>query len=281
LKVKSALKFLTERLSQIEEKDYARFEALCILAHFLKTSPLNVFLFLEKEVSEEEIRQILELRLSRFPLAYILKEAWFWGRKFFVEEGVLIPRQDTELLVEVFLESGIREGWILELGLGSGAVTITLLLERPDLKAAGIELSCKALEVCCKNAELHGVKKRFFPVKGDWLSPLSPAQLFSAIISNPPYISEKEWSSLPEEVKREPYEALIAGKTGLEFHERLIAEARDFLIKGGFLFFEIGYNQKQKVEELLKKYCWKYQFYRDLSGHYRVVKAWRDEDLRG
>ncbi len=279
MKIKEALELLKSEFLKVEDKYFAKKEALLILAHFLGTSPLNVYLYLDKDIAEEKIFKILKKRLSGYPLAYILKEAWFWGRKFFVEEGVLIPRQDTEILVEAFLESKIQNGFFLELGVGSGAIAITILLEKPSLKAFGVDVSPYALRICQKNSSYYGVSSRLFLLKANWLSAFRKAPLFSAIISNPPYVSQKEWNSLAEEVKKEPYQALVAGKTGIEYHEKLIKESSQFLKQKGFLFFEIGYNQKHQVEELLKKFGWRYQFYRDLSGYYRVVKAWKNEDL--
>lgn len=106
MKVKSALSLLKEKLLKIEEEEYAEKEALEILAYLLDIKPLEVYLHLEKEIPFEKLEKILEERLNRKPLPYIFKRAYFWGRPFFVEEGVLIPRQDTELLIEVFLKKG-------------------------------------------------------------------------------------------------------------------------------------------------------------------------------
>ena len=280
MKIKEAFELLKLELLKVEDSYFAKKEALLILAHFLNTSPLNIYLYFDKDIAEKEVLQILKKRLAGYPLAYVLKEAWFWGRKFFVEEGVLIPRQDTEILVEAFLESKIQKGVFLELGVGSGAIAITLLLEKPDLSAFGVDISSDALRICQKNSDYHGVNNKLFLLKADWLGAFRRAPLFSAIISNPPYISQAEWNGLAEEVKKEPYQALVAGETGLEYHEKLVKEASQFLKPEGFLFFEIGYNQKHRVEKLLKEFGWSYQFYKDLSGYYRVVKAWRDEDLR-
>jgi len=256
MKIKEILNVLEKELQKIEEPYFAKKEALLILSYFLKTSPLNVYLYLEKKIEnkvQEKIFAILKKRLLYIPLAYLLKEAWFWGRKFLIDEGVLIPRQETEILVEAFLESNIKQGTFLELGIGSGVISISILLERPLLKAFGIDISKKAIEVCKKNRAYYKLEKRLNLLQGNWFSPFQKKPIFSAIISNPPYISKNEWEILPEEVKKEPFEALVAGETGLEFHEKLLKESHLFLKKGGFLFFEIGYNQKKRSRKSIKK----------------------------
>ena len=277
MKVLKALRYAQEILSQIENKEYAKWEALLILSHLLNTSPLKVYLYLDKEIPEENFLKILEERKNKKPLPYILKEAYFWGRKFYIEEGVLIPRQETETLISVFLDLPIKEGKILELGVGSGVIIITLLLERPELKAFAVDISSKALEITRKNAKAYRVEERLFLIKGDWFFPISEKSLFNAIVSNPPYISFSEWDTLDEEVKLfEPKEALLAGKEGTEFQESLLKFAYKYLKKEGFLIFEIGYNQGKRIKEMLKFYKWKFEIYKDLKGYDRVVLAWKE-----
>jgi len=130
-----------------------------------------------------------------------LKTTYFWGRKFYVEEGVLIPRQDTEVLVSAFLELPLKTGKVLELGVGAGAISVTLLLERKELKVFAVDIEPKALKITKKNAKTYKVEKRLFLIKGDWFSPFLEKPLFNAIVSNPPYISCEEWETLDEEVK--------------------------------------------------------------------------------
>ncbi|RLG11563.1 peptide chain release factor N(5)-glutamine methyltransferase [Candidatus Pacearchaeota archaeon] len=277
MKVHYAIKYATNFLSEIEDKDYAKWETLIILSYLLNTSPLQVYLYLDKEIPDNQFFKILSERKTGKPLPYILKEAYFWGRKFYIEEGVLIPRQDTETLISVFFDLKIEKGKILELGTGSGAISITLLLEKPGLKVFGVEKSVKAIEVSLINARKYNVIERFFLIKGDWLDPIYPEPVFKAIVSNPPYISAKEWEKLERDVRNfEPPDALIAGEKGIEYQEIMIKEADKFLCKKGFLIFEIGYNQSQKIRELLEVYKWRYKFYKDLRNYERVVVAWKE-----
>uniref|UniRef100_A0A7V5XI39 Release factor glutamine methyltransferase n=1 Tax=Thermodesulfobacterium geofontis TaxID=1295609 RepID=A0A7V5XI39_9BACT len=277
MKVLQALKHAKEVLSEIEDKEYAKWETLLILSHLLKVPPLNVYLYLDKEISQKSFLKILEERKKKKPLPYILKTTYFWGRKFYVEEGVLIPRQDTENLVSAFLELPLKKGRVLELGVGAGTISVTLLLERKNLKVFAVDINPKALRITKKNAKNYKVEKRLFLIKGDWFSPFLEKPFFDAIVSNPPYISSEEWETLEEEVKLyEPKSALVSGKEGTEFQEKLLKFSDKYLLKGGFLIFEIGYNQGKKIRELLDFYRWSFKIYRDLKGYERVVVAWKE-----
>ncbi|QER41206.1 peptide chain release factor N(5)-glutamine methyltransferase [Thermodesulfobacterium sp. TA1] len=277
MKVSQAFNQGKKLLSQIEDPEYANWEVLLILSYLLKVKPLEVYLFFDKDIPEEEFFKIIQARLTKKPLAYILKEAYFWGRKFEIEEGVLIPRQDTEILIEAFLDLGIEKGKVLEVGVGSGINLITLLLEKSGLEGFGVDINPKTLRLTFKNARLHQVEKRIFLFKGDGLTLFKNRPIFEVILSNPPYLSLKEWEDLEEEVRIfEPKEALVAGTVGTEFHERLMKEAPFYLKKGGFLILEMGYNQGKKIRELARRYEWKSRFYQDLRGYERVVVLWKD-----
>lgn len=276
MKVKEALPYLQEALLRVEDPVSARSSALIILSYFLKTSPLNVFLHPEDEVPEAELKRILEERLTLKPLPYILKEAYFYGRAFYVEEGVLIPRPETETLISAFLDTGIQEGFILELGCGSGIISITLLLECPKLKAFAVDISKKATEVTKKNAYIHRVSDRLFLMRGDWFTPLKKAPFFKAILSNPPYISLEEWGTLDKEVRDfEPKEALVAGPSGTEFQKKLLEVAPSYLQEGGFLIFEMGYNQASTIIKLVNEYGYEFKFYKDLLNIERCALIWK------
>ncbi len=190
MKVKEAFSYLFESLSKIEEPYLAKKEAREILAHLLNLSPLDVYLYPEREVSEKEIERILRERLTLKPLPYILKRAYFFGRPFYLEEGVLIPRQETEILVEIILkklkEKNLKEVIFLELGCGSGILSITLLLEDKTLRGFANDISDKALKVTKKNASIYGVKERLNLLKGNWFSPFKKKPQFHIILSNPP-----------------------------------------------------------------------------------------------
>jgi release factor glutamine methyltransferase len=281
VKVKEAFAYLLEKLSQIEDPYFAKKEAREILAHLLNLSPLEIYLYPEKEVAKEDLERILKERLTLKPLPYILKKVYFFGRAFYLEEGVLIPRQESEILVEVILniirERRLKDGTLLELGCGSGVLSITLLLEEKSLRVFANDISDTALRVTRENAKMHKVVERLRLLKGDFLSPFKKKPLFHLIFSNPPYLSHKEWEALDPEVKLfEPKEALLSGIQGTEFQEILIKEASFYLKEGGFLIFEMGYNQSQRISELAKAFNWKYQFFRDLLGYERVALLWRE-----
>ncbi len=240
-----------------------------------------MLLHLEDSVSSsflKDLERVLKERLKRKPLPYILKETFFWGRPFYVEEGVLIPRQDTELLIEIILkEIGSEEKKeFFEIGVGSGIISITLLLERKNLKGFCNDISQKAIEITLKNAKTYNVLERLFLWRGNLFQELKERIKFDFIVSNPPYISQEEWKFLSEEVKNfEPEEALISGEKGTEFQERIVIEGFKFLKKNGFILLEMGYNQKERLEDFFKKLKVGFKFFKDYGGRWRVVKVWR------
>ncbi len=279
MKVRSALKFLTEALAQRLPEERAKREALEMLAHILGVSPLNVWLKLEEEVSEDRVRSILNRRLSGEPLPYILGVAYFYGRPFYVDRRVLIPRQETEVVVEHFLEVAPEQGTLLDLGVGSGILVITILLERPNYIAFAVDISKPALEVAKKNAKLHRVDSRLYLILGDAFQPFKKKPLFTAVISNPPYISEEEYKSIDEEVRLfEPKIALVSGKTGLEFYELILKYATKLLKDDGFIVVELGYNQEKLVSDLARAFGFKVEFKKDLLGYKRSALIWKGKN---
>ncbi len=280
MKVSSALKFLTKALSQKLPEDRAKREALEILSHLLGVPPLNIWLKSEEEVSDEVLKHIISRRLTGEPLPYILEVAYFYGRPFYVGKGVLIPRPETEVLIEHFLEVAPPQGVILDLGIGSGILAITILLEKPGYRAFGIDISREALRIAQRNAELHGVSSRLYLILGDALQPFKEKTLFTAIVSNPPYISEEEFETLDEEVRLfEPRFALVSGKTGLEFYELILHQAPKLLQEGGFILVELGYNQGKSVYELAQALGYKVEFKKDLLGYQRSALIWKEKNI--
>ncbi len=247
-------------------------ETRLILAHILGIGPLDLFLYLERKIPGKEFERLLRERASGKPLAYVLGEVEFYGRRFEIVPGVLIPRPETEILVETVLQTPLPPGPLLELGVGSGVVIITCLQELEDRWALGIDVSTLALRLTRRNALRYGIKDRLHLCQGDWLSPLRPSPCWAAIISNPPYVSEREKEYLSWEILRyEPPEALFAGPDGLEYIRRTIEEAPDYLLPEGFLFLEIGYGQKDPVERLCQERGLEVNFRKDLAGIDRVA----------
>jgi release factor glutamine methyltransferase len=207
------------------------------------------------------------------PIAYILKQKEFYGETFYINKNVLIPRPETEILVEHAVE-GINKkpGNILDIGSGSGVIAI-LLAKLTGSTVTAIEKSRKALYVLKKNIALHGVTEKVTPVYGD-LFPAA-AYRFDMIVSNPPYGSEAEWQELAPNVKdHEPKEAVVAGEDGLLVIRRIVDGAKYFLKPGGKLLIEIGYKQEAPVRKILQasKFT-QIESFKDYSSIPRVVLA--------
>ncbi len=259
------------------KKEEAENEIRLILAHLLKIPPLRIYLY-EEELPKDIVRRfqkILEGRLKGIPLAYLLGEVEFFGHRFFVSPGVLIPRPETEILVEAVLETlPCGPARLCELGVGSGVISLTLALECPDFCVFGVESSSAALKVACKNRRYWNLEEKVFFIQGDWLAPLRKGPFFEAIVSNPPYIAPEEWPELPPEVRdHEPKGALLAEEHGLAFIRRTLEQAPDYLRPGGYVFLEIGYNQASLVASMAKGLGYRITFKRDFLGFKRVLVA--------
>ncbi len=209
------------------------------------------------------------------PLAYLLGKTEFMGLPFQVNPSVLIPRQDTERLVEWVLEDiGPEAERIADIGTGSGCIAESLLYYNKKLRAAATDNSPAALEVARQNARLLGVSDRAAFYQGDLFEALETEPRFDRIVSNPPYIDREAMRRLPETVRFEPEEALFGGEDGLDFYRRIAKDAPSHLKPGGTLYFEIGYDQGQSVPSLLDALHYKnIRVRRDYAGHDRVVRC--------
>ncbi len=247
-----------------------------ILAHLLgrKVSSLPL---LESDLSPETVRRFRELmdrRIEGVPTAYLLGEWDFYGRTFRVREGVLIPRPETELLVEKILSLIPDEGvWGFEIGCGSGCISITLLREKENLRMTAGDLNPSAVSLTLENARLHGVVERIEVLAGDMFEPVA-GRKFSFVVSNPPYVPAHLWGKLPREVRREGHLSVIGGEKGYEFYERFCAEVRDYLLPGGFVALEIGHDQGKVVRDLLVSAGFEVMIYKDYAGQDRIALGW-------
>ena len=250
-------------------------EARWLLAYALEMKHHELASRTEQSVTEEQLARVLSLvrrRESREPLQYILGTQEFCGLEFSVTSAVLIPRPETELLIqETVREGGFAEGAVLvDVGTGSGCVAVTLATILGDMRIFALDCSHDALSVAKGNAERHGVSDKIVWLEGDLLSPLreySVAGAVDAIISNPPYIAEAEWAGLPPEVRDyEPRQALLAGPQGTEFHERLIHDSKQFLVPGGLLVMELGQGQAPLVRRVA-----------EAAGGYTGLQTVKDE----
>ena len=215
----------------------------------------------------------LKRRMQHEPCQYIIGHTEFYGLSFLVNEHVLIPRQDTELLVEEALKTTAEDSAVLDLCTGSGAVAVAIKHTHPGAAVTALDISKEALETAKKNAEQNGCEIEF--LLSDLFEELGTERKFDVIVSNPPYISETEYETLMPEVKdHEPSLALLAGEEGLDIYRRLIAEAPRYLAKGGALLVEIGCSQAEAVSRLFKENGFKeIKVIKDLAGLDRVVSG--------
>lgn len=226
------------------------------------------------EISDEEYEKILEainLRLKHIPIGYIFGKTDFYGRDFFVTNDTLIPRIDTEILIESIvkkIKDEERVCSILDIGTGSGAIAITIQKET-NSKVTAVDISEKALFVAQKNAKNLDSDVEF--IKSDLFKNLKN-QKFDFIVSNPPYIKSSVIEVLEPEVRlNEPILALDGGESGLKFYEKIIFDAKNYLTKKGYLFFEIGFDQANEVSSLMEKDFEDIKVIKDYSNNDRVV----------
>ena len=221
---------------------------------------------------------LLQRRLAGEPIQYITGEAEFYGLPFHVTRDVLIPRPETEHLIEKTLElaAQIRQPRIIDIGTGSGAIAITLAHKLPDAQVTAIDVSESALAIARENAERNGVASRTRFLQGDLLAPVANEQ-FDIVVSNPPYVSTADIDTLAVEVRdHEPALALFAGSDGLDIYRRLIPAAHASLARGGFVALEIGFGQSPAIQALLADASFaRIEFIADLQGIPRVAAAQR------
>lgn len=220
---------------------------------------------------------MIERRLAGEPIQYITGECEFFGLPFHVTPAVLIPRPETEHLVEqaiVFARRLRGEVRILDVGAGSGAIAVALAHALPAAEVTAIDVSHEALDVARGNAQRNGVSRRIRLVEGDLLAPVA-GERFELIVSNPPYVPEIDRESLAVEVREhEPHLALFAGEDGLEVYRRLVPAAFGALVRGGYVALEIGCGQQESVRSLLASAGFSgIEFMPDLQGIARVASA--------
>ncbi|WP_342227114.1 peptide chain release factor N(5)-glutamine methyltransferase [Rickettsiella endosymbiont of Rhagonycha lignosa] len=221
---------------------------------------------------QKYIQQLIARRQSGEPIAYLLGRQEFWSLLFEVTPEVLIPRPETELLVQQVLDTfSTEQRKIVDLGTGSAAISVALALARPTWQFVAIDYSSGALQVAERNIRryhLHTIELR----QGDWCQALLAGEKFDAILSNPPYLAADDPHLQTEcALAYEPKNALISGKNGLNDLEIIIQQSREYLQEGGILFLEHGYQQATFVKEFFLKYGYhQIKNYKDLAGHQRV-----------
>ena len=270
------------RLLEQADIETAEQEALWIVEHVLHLSPHHVVTDRDRLLSSSELltaRGLIKRRVGREPLQYILGTQEFCGLEFTVNPAVLIPRPETQLLVE-YVTQRIRAdqpATIVDVCTGSGCIAVSIARMRPHARVIATDLSGPALNVARQNAIRLGVGERITWLEGDLLGPLAEQKLegqVDVIVSNPPYIPELDWATLQPEVKLfEPRSALVAGPQGTELHERLLWEASRYLSLGGAVIMEIGAGQARAMRRIVEQTPG-YRFHRlvlDEAGLERVV----------
>lgn len=269
----------------------SRAEADLLLAAVLKVSRAELYAEPDWKISPEDknnYMQLLAKRGNRRPLAYLLKTREFMGLEFYVDERVLIPRPETELLVEKTLEIGktiaekknqaeikaeVKKLRILDLCTGSGAIAVSLACYFPSAAVTAGDISRDALAVACLNALRLRAEVNFR--QGDLFEPF-PGEKFDLIVSNPPYVSAEEYARCSPEVKQEPSLALLGGQDGLEFYRRIARKGGNYLESGGSILLEIGCTQGAPVARLFQEQGFKTEVFGDYAGLDRIVLAEKD-----
>ena len=270
-------KILNWTKQYFEEKgvDSPRLDAEVLLSHILKCDRIHLYVNFDRPLVGEELssfRQMVKARAQRMPVAYILGEKEFMGHSFRVTPDVLIPRPDTEILVEeaIRLLAEKEAPRIVDIGTGSGAILLSVLKGTEGSTGVAVDLSSAALAVAKSNGERLGLADRAEFRLGDLYAPVDG--LFDAILSNPPYIPVRDMEGLSPEVKQEPEMALVGGADGLDFYRRLIDDAPRYLKEGGIVLFEVGIGEAQDVAELGKRRGFSVQrILPDYAGIDRVV----------
>lgn len=256
----------------------ARREASSLLAYVLQKEPVFLIAHPEYELSADRsllFKSVVRRRAKREPFQYITGRQEFYGLDFEVATGVLIPRPETEVLVQAAIEilSHIDDPTFLELGVGSGCISISILSAVGEAHALAVDISNDALAIAARNSARHGVGNRIVLKESDLFAEINGR--FDLIVSNPPYINERNLETLQPEVRLfEPHSALSGGADGLDCIKRVSADAPKFLKPKGFILIEIGFDQADKVTDLFDPQLWNnVEFLRDLQDIKRVAKA--------
>jgi release factor glutamine methyltransferase len=268
--------------------DEPRISAELLLGHVLAKSRLELYLQHNRPVYQDELdrfRTCCRQRIEGRPVQYIIGEQFFYGLQFKVDERVLIPRPETELLVEHALESlgmtgrgGSREAKVLDIGTGSGCIAVTLATLCPSLNVTAVDCSLDALAVARLNAVKHGVESRIAFVLADMFEEFFTSKLpgapYDLIVSNPPYIPVLEWETLQREVKHYEPKIALTTRHGLECYHAITVQATKILVPGGVLCFELHADAAVKVSEIMALHGFSgITVTKDYSGHDRIISG--------
>lgn len=273
-------------MALIDGREYSnpRLESILVLSHLLEVDKSYIYIHGDKELEksiEDRFFDIMERRARGYPLQYLLKQVEFMGLTFYIEEGVLIPRSDTEIMVEFIIDNIDKNENIniLEIGVGSGAISLSIAKYCPKAKIYGLDVDDTAIRVSNTNKELLKIENAYF-YQGDLFEALERNNIdekFHMIVSNPPYIKTTDIGDLQVEVKDyEPLLALDGGIDGLDFYRRISRECQAYLLPGAMLIYEIGYDQGAQVMDILNGETFEnISILKDYQGHNRVVYGFK------
>ena len=279
----------TEEYFQKYNIENPRLDAEILLGYVLNKERIFLYVHFDQPLDVEELakfKECIKKRAMKMPVAYITGVREFMGLDFKVTEATLIPRPDTEILVETAMErlgkiAGNETGTgkcFADLGTGSGAISLSIINYMKEIEDVTVDISPKAIAVAKENAEKFAVSDRIEFLEGDFLKPLENKGKFTAILSNPPYIPKQDILGLESDVKDfEPMGALDGGIDGLDFYRQLLVKSANYIEDGGFLAIEIGINQSQAILEMAKRnLMWgKVEVIKDLAGIDRCVVLWK------
>lgn len=251
--IQTLLKQTSQQLSNVS--DSPQLDAELLLCHCLNKERSHLYAWGEKQVdniTQQAFEQLIEKRLTDYPVAYLLGYKEFWSLDLIVMEGVLIPRPETELLVEIALEKieTIKAPKILDLGTGSGAIALAIATERGDASIVASDYSKQALAIAERNAQQNNLHNVSF-IRSDWFKQIVN-QRFDLIVSNPPYIQAHD-PHLKQSIRHEPLQALVSGETGLDAIKAILNSALDYMRQNAWLLIEHSYNQGEAVPLLMSK----------------------------
>ncbi len=255
---------------QLIESSSARLDVELLLMHAIGKNRSFLYAWDNYELKETELEMFEKLfkeRLQGKPIAYLIGKREFWSMEFLVNEHTLIPRPETELLVEIALKYLPKNATVFDMGTGTGCIALVIKKERPDCRILGIDKSLNSLEIAKQNAQNLNLNIEW--IESDWFSNIKIKA--DMIISNPPYIGEFDSHLMQGDVRFEPRSALISGVDGLKDIKYLIDNAKFFLNANGWLFLEHGFEQGFTIKSLLKNACYtNIKLYQDSNGLDRV-----------
>lgn len=249
-------------------------DLIIALTYLLNTNKNLLFLNKEEALDEKienELKIINDKINEGYPLQYAIGKWNFYGLDLLVDKRALIPRYETEILVDLIINDNSNNKKILDIGTGSGAISLALSKNLKDSKIIGVDISKKAIDLANENKIKLNINNVEFK-ESDIFSNID--EKFDIIVSNPPYINKKDFEKLDKKLYYEPQNALYGGEDGLYFYKKIIKNSKNFLNKNGKIYLEIGYDQKDSISDLLEEYGYKQiKSYKDFNDFDRIIKA--------